>query len=143
MRRLVIPLATIATVALAATPALAGFDPHFHVISKSRGAHEVPGGFAFHNVLVDPQNPVNKVGYQDGVCKPNDNGTAFCRNRFHFSGEIGGHGDIRASGVLSDSDQRTNVNGGSGAFDGAAGKVLQSVSRLNDHWGVWHFDLVR
>jgi hypothetical protein len=143
MRKLVLTITTVAAAGFLATTALAAFDPHFHVVSKTRSAHEVNGGFAFHNVLVDPRDPDNKVGYQDGVCKPNEDGTTFCRHVFHFSGEIGGHGEIRASGKLSETDLRINVNGGNGAFEGAAGKVLQHTSRLNSHWGVWHFDLVR
>ncbi len=142
MRLHLIAATAVVAAAAIATPAMASFDPHFRVLSKNRSAHEVPGGVRFHNVLVDPQDPGNKVGYQDGVCKPQDDG-AFCRYAFHLSGEIGGHGDIRSSGTVSEGDLRVNVNGGNGAFEGAAGKVIQHVSRLNERWGVWHFDLVR
>ena len=48
-------------------------------------------------------------------------------------GEIGGFGDIRVRGDLRRNANPLNVVGGSGAFDGVAGKVLlHSVGERTD-----------
>lgn len=144
MRKLVVTTTFTAVFAASlVAPALAAFDPHFEVVSKAKNAHETSDGLAFYEKLIDPAKPANKVGFDRGICKPTGPRTAFCRVVYHLGGEIGGHGTIRAGGVVGAGDNRLNVNGGSGAFDGAAGKVLLTRSDLGRGYGVQHFDLVR
>ena len=42
----------------------------------------------------------------------------------HLNGEIGGSGDIKYRGNIAPDDFRINVTGGSGDFNGVAGKFV-------------------
>lgn len=122
--------------------AQAFFDPHFSVLAKTKSTGGDGDTFRFQEKLLDPSNPVDKVGWDRGVCEVLDETRAFCRVFIHFSGEIGGHGNLRVSGIFKfPDDNRLNVNGGSDAYDGAAGKVL--VTDLGEGFSELHFDLVR
>ena len=58
-----------------------------------------------------------------------------------LNGENGGNGHIRVSGDFQRHDNRLNVVGGDGDFEGVAGKMLfHSVNRSTDRL---HFDLTR
>jgi hypothetical protein len=54
----------------------------------------------------------------------------------HLNGKFAGGGDIRARGDISHRDNKLNVIGGTGDFNGVGGKMLV-------HPRHWHFDLKR
>jgi hypothetical protein len=119
-------------VAALATPASASFDHHFSVLSKSTSQSRNGNVSRFRDKLLDPRNRDNRVGSDRGRCE--------FRQRAQKL-EIGGNGHIRIRGDLEPHDNRLNVVGGDGDFDGAAGKVLlHDVNRRVDRL---HFDLVR
>jgi hypothetical protein len=142
MRKFTVAALACLCAVLAITPATASFDPHFSVIAKTKSGRAVDGGFAFREKLLDPARPVNKVGYDNGVCKVISQTAARCRVIFHLDGEISGSGTIRASGVFNrGTDERININGGSGDFEGAAGKVI--VDDFPGRGQLISFDVVR
>jgi hypothetical protein len=124
-------------VAMLAIPASASFDRHFSVIEK-----EVSGGrvgenaFRFKSKLLQPHNRDNRVGGVKGICRDVSRRAARCHAVVHLNGEVGGFGDIRVRGDIGRGDNRVNVVGGTGDFNGVAGKMLLSRDKL-------HFDLVR
>ena len=128
-------------VAMLAIPASASFDRHFSVIGK-----QVSGGpvgehaFRFKDKLLQPHNRDNRVGRDQGICREAKRKLR-CRAVVHLNGEIGGFGDIRVSGNIGRGDNKLNVVGGTGDFNGVAGKMLlHNLSRRADKL---HFDLVR
>ena len=129
-------------VAMFAIPASASFDRHFSVIEK-----QVSGGpvgehaFRFKNKLVQPHNRDNRVGSDQGICREAPHRKLRCRAVVHLNGEIGGFGDIRVRGNIGRGDNRLNVVGGTGDFNGVAGKVL--LHGLSPRADKLHFDLVR
>ena len=125
--------------ALLASPAFA-FDHHFSVLAKQKSSHRVDHGFRFKDKLLNPKDRGDRVGRDRGRCRAKGRALK-CRAVVHLNGEIGGFGDIRVRGDLRRNDNRLNVVGGSGAFDGVAGKVLlHSVGERTDKL---HFDLTR
>jgi hypothetical protein len=143
MRKLTVAavLAMLGVAALA-TPASASFDHHFSVLSKTTSQSQNGGVFRFRDKLLDPRNRSNRVGADRGRCEFKQRAEKLiCRAVVRLNGEIGGNGHIRISGDLSRHDNRLNVVGGDGDFEGVAGKVLiHSVNRRVDRL---HFDLVR
>jgi hypothetical protein len=142
MRKLIVAttLAALGVAALA-IPASASFDHHFSVIEKASSHRTEDGnGFRFRGKLFQVGNRDNRVGRDHGVCKFRHNG-ARCRASAHLNGEVGGFGDIAVRGNLRTHDNRLNVVGGSGDFNGVAGKVL--IHNLNRRTTRLHFDLVR
>ena len=131
MRKVILAgvLAALGSAALA-VPASASFDPHFRVFEKAR-FHVVHNGEAFtiRGGLFDPLNHDNRVGNDRGRCKIRPHGVARCRGVMHLDGEIGGSGDIKYRGNVRPGDSRLNVTGGSGDFNGVAGKwVFKNVN---------------
>ena len=126
-------------------PATAAFDSQFDVISKLKNGRVTDAGYVFYEKLVDPANPKDKVGSDAGVCRQTGPKSAYCRVTYTLGGEIGGHGTIRAAGHLNAAkgDHRIEITGGSGAFDGAAGKVLLLPSEVGSKYGLQRFSLVR
>ena len=127
-------------VAMLAIPASASFDRHFSVIGKQVSGGPVgENAFRFKDKLLQPHNRANRVGRLKGICREASQRAIRCHADVHLNGEIGGFGDIRVRGNIGRGDNRFNVVGGTGDFNGVAGKVLllgQSRSKL-------HFDLVR
>ena len=141
MRKFVLAgvIATLA-VAMLAIPASASFDRHFSVIEK--GVSGGPVGehaFRFKNKLLQPHNRDNRVGRDQGKCREAPHRKLRCHAVVHLNGEIGGFGDLRVRGNIGPSDNRLNVVGGSGDFNGVAGKLLLLGQRAEK----LHFDLVR
>lgn len=136
---LAVILALLGT-ALLATSALA-FDHHFTVLSKNKSGHRVGNAFRFKDTLLNPNDRSDKVGRDRGKCRFSAHKSR-CRAVVHLNGEIGGFGNIRVKGDVTRNDKRLNVVGGTGQFDGVAGKMklhgtrVRSVDRL-------HFDLTR
>ena len=146
MRKL-IAAASLAAVGLAllAIPASASFDHHFTVLEKaSFKPFSNETAFRFRGKLFDPRNRDDRVGRDRGVCKVRPSGTLRCRGTYHLNGEIGGFGDIKVRGNLqSGKPQRLNVIGGSGDFNGAAGKLLFEDLNRRATKSLDHFALVR
>ena len=129
-------------VAMLAIPASASFDRHFNVIEKGVSGEPVgEHAFRFKNKLVQPHNRDNRVGSDEGICREAPHRKLRCRAVVHLNGEIGGFGDLRVRGNIGPSDNRLNVVGGSGDFNGVAGKLL--LHGLSPRADKLHFDLVR
>ena len=143
MRKFVLA-AVIATlgVAMFAIPASASFDRHFSVIERQLSGGPVgEHAFRFKSELLQPHNRDNRVGRDHGKCREAPHRKLRCRAVVHLNGEIGGFGDIRVRGDIGRGDNRLNVVGGTGDFNGVAGKVLLlSTPGRTDKL---HFDLVR
>jgi hypothetical protein len=145
MRKLIVAAALAALgLALLAIPASASFDHHFRVFEKAR-FHELPGGdaFRFKGKLFQTGNRDNRVGRDHGLCKIRPHETLRCRGTYHLNGEIGGFGDIKVSGNLGPDDNRLNVVGGSGDFNGVAGKEVFRYLNRSGTKSIDKFDLVR
>jgi hypothetical protein len=140
MRKLIVAAALAALgVGLLAIPASASFDHHFRVIEKA-SFHPTTNGYRFKGKLFQSRNRDNRVGRDRGRCKlSHDAGR--CHGIVHLNGEIGGFGDIAFRGNIRDDDNRLNVVGGSGDFNGVAGKIL--LKNVNRRTTILHFDLVR
>ncbi len=149
MRKLI--LAATLGLALVAIPASASFDshasaappfdPHFRVYEKGF-FQETTNGFRFKGKLSDPHNRDDRVGRDSGRVKIGDE-VGHVHGVFHLNGEIGGRGDIKYRGNIRRHDNRLIVTGGSGDFNGVAGKlVFHNLNRLGTK-SVNEFDLVR
>jgi hypothetical protein len=145
MRKVILAAAVAALgSAVLAGPATASFDSHFRVFEKAR-FHLVSDGQAFtiRGGLFDPRNRDDRVGRDRGFCKLRPGELLKCRGKMHFSGEIGGSGDIRYRGNVRPGHERLNVTGGSGDFNGVAGKwVFENVNKSGTK-SLNHFALVR
>jgi hypothetical protein len=119
------------------------FDPHFSVFEKGV-FHETPDGFRFKGKLFDRHNRDDRVGRDRGQVKIEENRpVGHVRGVFHLNGEIGGRGTIKYRGNIRRNDNRLIVVGGTGDFNGVAGKlVFHNVNRIGSKT-VNEFDLVR
>jgi hypothetical protein len=117
-------LAALGSAALA-VPASASFDHHFTVLEKAR-FHVLSNerAFTIRGGLYEPLNHNDRVGSDHGRCKIRPNNALRCRGVMHLNGEIGGSGGIKYRGNIRKHDFRVNVTGGSGDFNGVAGKVV-------------------
>jgi hypothetical protein len=129
-------------VAMLAIPASASFDRHFSVIGKQVSGGPVgENAFRFKDKLLQPHNRSNRVGRARGICREASQRAIRCHAVLHLNGKIGGFGDIRVRGNVGRGDNRFNVVGGTGDFNGVAGKMLlHNLGRRADRL---HFDLVR
>ncbi len=117
--------------AAVSVPASASFDPHFTVFEK-QSFHVLPNrdAFTIRGGLYDPRNHDDRVGNDHGVCKIRPHEVLRCHGIMHLNGEIGGSGDIKYRGNVRRGDTRLNVTGGSGDFNGVAGKwVFENVNK--------------
>jgi hypothetical protein len=137
---------TLAALGMALLPiaASASFDHHFTVLEKAVfNPNPNETAFRFRGKLFDRRNRHDRVGRDRGHCNVRPHATLQCRGTFHLNGEIGGFGDIKYRGNLRRRDNRLNVVGGSGDFNGVAGKwVFQSLNRSGTK-SLNHFALVR
>lgn len=110
---------------VAPAAANADFATHFSVISKTVEEHRTnDGGFAFKDNLLDPANPSNSVGRDQGRCSKLRRSFE-CHATIYLNGELGGEGTLRVGGTLHrHEDRRLQVTGGTGDFNGVAGKAL-------------------
>jgi hypothetical protein len=139
MRRIV-PAGLVAAIAVAALaiPASASFDHHFSVIERQTSSDRSGDTFSFKGKLFATFNRHDRVGRDRGECTQGARKVR-CAARAHLNGEVGGFGDIKVKGNLGRHDDRLNVVGGSGDFNGVAGKVL--VHDLGHNKSRLHFDL--
>ena len=145
MRKL-IAAASLAAVGLAllAIPASASFDHHFTVFEKEvfkPNANET--AFGFRGKLFDPRNRDDRVGRSRGRCELRPHNSLLCRGTYHLNGEIGGFGDMKVRGTIHGNDLRVNVIGGSGDFNGVAGKLVFEFLNQEGSKTLDHFALVR
>ena len=146
MRRLIVAgvLSALGSAALA-VPAFASFDSHFTVVEKARfHANSNETAFTIRGGLFDPRNRDDRVGRDRGLCKVRPSQELLkCRGKMHFNGEIGGFGTIRYRGNVRPHHERLNVTGGSGDFNGVAGKwVFTNLNRTGEK-SLIRFSLVR
>jgi hypothetical protein len=146
MRKLIVTgVITALGIALLAVPASASFDHHFKVFEKA-SFNPTPNeeAFQFKGKLFDTLNRHDRVGRDKGVCKVRPHGALRCRGTYHLNGEIGGFGDIKVRGNLRlPDDTRQNVVGGSGDFNGVAGKLVFRFLNRRGTKSIDKFDLVR
>jgi hypothetical protein len=135
MRRFTLLAATAATViGVLAIPASARVDHHFSVDIAGQGI-QVGGDrdrFHLHAPLVQKDNHANQVGNLRFHCTQNAHKLR-CAGIAHLNGEVGGFGDLYVRGNLGKNDNRLNITGGSGDFEGAAGKIVAPKNRLHIH----------
>ena len=146
MRKFILGAAIAALgAAVLAAPAVA-FDHHFTVFAVQKSFHEAgPNRFVDTDKLFDPNNRSRKVGRDRAKCHGFSSPPRVkCHAFFRLNGRIGGIGIIRVRGDLDPAgDNRVNVVGGSGQFNGVAGKMkLHGVKGRRFH-NRMHFDLVR
>jgi hypothetical protein len=145
MRKVILAavLAALGCAALA-VPASASFDHHFTVLEKAR-FHVLQNeeAFTIRAGLFDPLNHDDRVGSDHGRCKIRPPGALRCRGVIHLNGEIGGSGDIKYRGNVRKHDSRLNVTGGSGDFNGVAGKWVFENLNESGTKSLNHFALVR
>ena len=133
MRKVILAAAVAAfgAVALAVPATASSFDSHFTVLEKAR-FHVLQNQevFTIRGGLYDPRNHDDRVGSDHARCKIRPHETLRCRGVIHLNGEIGGgSGDIKYRGNVRPHDSRLNVTGGSGDFNGVAGKwVFENVN---------------
>ena len=137
-------LAAFGSATLAVT-AFGSFDHHFTVFEKAR-FHVLQNQevFTIRGGLYDPRNHDDRVGSDHAKCKVRPPETVRCRGVIHLNGEIGGgSGDIKYRGNVRPHDFRLNVTGGSGDFNGVAGKwVFENVNESGTK-SLDRFSLVR
>jgi hypothetical protein len=117
------------------------FDHHFTVLSKTKSGQRDGSVFRFEDVLLNPNDRSDRVGRDHGKCRFSRQESK-CRAVIHLNGKIGGSGDIRVKGDTGRNDKRLNVVGGSGQFDGVAGKMKLHGTQ-NKRVDRLHFDLTR
>jgi hypothetical protein len=103
----------------------ASFATHFTVVKKTVRAHGTDTSISFRDVLLNPANPDNAVGYDHGRCRARNSGKLHCAIVTHLDGSIGGFGDLLLKGNIGRGDRTLNVVDGNGDFSGAvSGKVV-------------------
>jgi hypothetical protein len=125
-RRLVAALAGMVAVMAVALPSTAGasFTTHFTVLKETVAVHQHGDSFTFRDVLLNPLNPNNRVGWDKGRCRVRG-AKLRCAIVTHLDGSIGGFGDLLAKGNLGRGDKTLNIVDGTGDFTGAiSGKVV-------------------
>ena len=135
MRRVtVLAITALAGLAVLAGSASARIDHHFSV--DIRGSETTFGGgqdrFHLHAPLAATFNRNNQVGNLRVHCR-SANEKLRCRGVLHLNGDVGGLGDLYVRGNLSNNDNRLNITGGTGDFEGAAGKIVGPKNRLHIH----------
>jgi hypothetical protein len=125
MRKLLLlaALAALGTM-LIATPASASFDPHFTV--RGHGFKLTKVGHHRLKFHVKLRKHGTRVGTGHGRCHELNRSAARCHIHYHLNGKVGGRGVVKAVGRFGKGRERFNVTGGTGDFDGVAGKIILS-----------------
>jgi hypothetical protein len=145
MRKIILAgVLTVLGCAALAVPATASFDSHFTVFENAR-FHLLANErvFTVRGGLFDPLNHDDRVGKDRGRCRVRSEFVLRCRGVIHLNGEIGGSGDIKYRGNLKKHEFRVNVTGGSGDFNGIAGKLVYEYLNEEGSKTLDHFSLVR
>jgi hypothetical protein len=145
MRKLILAgaLGALGSAALA-VPASASFDPHFTVLEKAR-FHVLQNeqAFTIRGGLFDPLDHDDWVGSDRGRCEIRPHRLLRCRGVMELNGEIGGSGRIRYRGNVRPGHPRLNITGGSGDFNGIAGKWVFENLNESGTKSLNSFSLVR
>lgn len=107
---------------LIATAAFASFDSHFTVHGHDFKLHQVSKHRFEWTVKLKKRG--SRVGNAAGRCHDARHHQNKCRIRYHLNGKVGGRGNIHAFGEFGPGPERFNVTGGTGDFDGVAGKIV-------------------
>jgi hypothetical protein len=136
-------LAALGSAALV-VPASASFDSHFTVFENAR-FHLLSNErvFTVRGGLYEPLDHNDRVGSDHGRCRVLSEFVLRCRGVIHLNGEIGGSGDIKYRGNLRKHEFRVNVTGGSGDFNGIAGKLVYEYLNEEGSKTLDNFSLVR
>jgi hypothetical protein len=134
MRKLTLVATALAMVLVFAIPASARVDHHFSVDIKGSESHF--GGdrdrFHLHAPLAATFNRDNQVGNLRFHCRTS-NHKLRCAGVVNLNGDVGGFGALFVRGNLGKDDNRLNITGGTGDFEGAAGKIIAPKNRLHIH----------
>jgi hypothetical protein len=143
MRKFMVAAALAVLGAALLASSASAFDRHFNVLSEQKSFHGVgQNAFVDTDKLLDPNDRSSKVGRDRARCHVRPHGVR-CHAVIHLNGKIGGFGDIRVRGDLGrGGDLRVNVVGGSGEFNGVAGKMTIHSTKYR-RTDKLHFDLVR
>jgi len=127
--RKVLLLAGLTVMAVAAIAATASAQrvTKLRVVTYREHAHRVGNAFVVHGLLKDAANRSNRVGRFEAK---------FTRRSHHRTGiravaTFGRTGSLKVKGVQGPGDNRTPIIGGTGAFNGAAGKLTTRNLRGN------------
>jgi hypothetical protein len=118
-------------------------ETQFTVFDKTFASRNTAnGGIVFRDILADPADHDDLVGHLRGVGSPCGNGCFHLKLRVH----IFGAGYLKARGKFLENRPRRQNNrliiiGGSGEFNGAAGKVI--VHSLRRGSSLLTFDFVQ
>jgi hypothetical protein len=125
MRKLLLlgALAALGTM-LISTPASASFDPHFTVRGHDFKLHRINHHHLGFRVKLRKHGA--RVGTAKGRCHEVNGRVAKCHINYRLNGKVGGHGHIHAVGRFGKGRERFDVTGGTGDFDGVAGKIILS-----------------
>jgi len=125
MRKLLLlgALAALGTMLIAA-PASASFDSHFTVRGHDFKLRQVSKTRIEFKVKLRKHG--TRVGRAHGRCHDVSRHEAKCHIHYHLNGRVGGRGTIGAVGRFGKGRERFNVTGGTGDFNGVAGKVILS-----------------
>jgi hypothetical protein len=128
-------VAAMAVAAVAATAASGQVASKFSVIAVTRHAHgNIIGGQLF-SVGEGRGDDSHSVGSFKAKITPKPGGKVRVRANTFFRGEGGGDdgGLIKFLGNIGRGDNRVNIIGGTGAFNGVGGKVkLHALSRTRE-----------
>ena len=132
MRRVAVAfVAILATLACISVPASARTEQHFTVITKTFDERGTENTFNFREQLFAPTDRTNQIGNDRVRCRLGAGEKFKCRAIVKFNGEYAGFGALFVNGNIGPDDLRLNVVGGTGDFEGAAGKVIAIGNRLH------------
>jgi hypothetical protein len=124
---LLVALAAVAVVAIAAT-ASAQRVTKIRVVSIQTSAHRSGHSFVANGRLVTPGDRSDRVGRYTGKFTPRGHHAT----RIRAVGTFFGEGTLKVKGVQGRGNNRILVIGGTGAFNGAAGKLkIHSLAHGN------------
>ena len=122
---------------------------HFTVFDKTIGHHPTANGdgVVFRDILAKPNDRDQLVGHLRGVIRPcaHHGGSCFLnKDRVH----IFGAGDLKVRQKFLESapdlqNERLIIIGGTGEFNGAAGKMIEHVIATNPDRELLKFDFVQ
>jgi hypothetical protein len=121
-------------------------ETQFTVFDKTIAHHpSAKGGVVFRDILAEPNDHSDLVGHLRGVITPCRHAGCFLnKDRVH----IFGAGDLKVRQKFLESapdrqNQRLLIIGGTGEFNGAAGKMIEHVIATNPDRALLKFDFVQ
>ncbi len=131
MRRIcLVACAAAAALIVSAVPASARVESHFSVETKEVSSRGDRDSFRLHEALFAPGTNV-QVGNDRVRCHFGGEKIK-CRAVINLNGKLAGEGSLFVNGNIGPGDNRLNIVGGTGDFNGAAGKLI-AAKRLHFH----------